>query len=199
MGLRGAQPGSVFYVGAAVVGRADHGLKYRGVIHHYGSEIRHEHLEASNALPDHVVQFRKTAFGQVQDDHMKAVIDSRFPFSFLVPLLKRLLQGVTTLLHREIHDTGSASIGSRDGAGTKIARGDRATERKIQVGMRFYTTTYNVLASGIYGFVRIGGQVDPNSADLSIVNQDVGDVTIDSSENVAVLYQDAHGHFLALG
>ena len=40
---------------------------------------------------------------------MKAVIDSRFPFSFLVPLLKRLLQGVTTLLHRKIHDTRSAS------------------------------------------------------------------------------------------
>ena len=54
--------------------------------------------------------------------------------------------------------------------------------------MRFYTTTYNILARGIYGFVRIGGQVDPNSADLSIVNQDIGDVTIDSSENVAVLY-----------
>jgi hypothetical protein len=65
--------------------------------------------------------------------------------------------------------------------------------------MRIYTTRYNVLARGIYGFVRIGGQVDPNSADLSIVNQDVGDVTIDSSENVAVLHQDAHGHFLALG
>ena len=109
MGLRGAQPGSICCVGAAVVGRADHGLKYRGVIHHYGSEIRHEHLEASNALPDHVVQLRETSFWQVQDDHMKAVIDSRFPFSFLVPLLKRLLQGVTTLLHRKIHDTGSAS------------------------------------------------------------------------------------------
>ena len=35
MGLRGAQPGSVFCVGAAVVGRADQGLKYPGVIHHY--------------------------------------------------------------------------------------------------------------------------------------------------------------------
>ena len=74
----------------AVVGRADHGLKYRGVIHHYCSEIRHEHLEASNALPDNVVQLRETALGQVQDDYMKAGIDSRFSFSFLVPHLKRL-------------------------------------------------------------------------------------------------------------
>jgi hypothetical protein len=105
---------------------------------------------------------------------------------------------VAPLLYREIHNAGGASNGGGDCTGSKVVGGYRSAERKFQVSVRIDAPGYYVLAGGVDRFVGLDRQVDSDGAYLAFVNQDIGHVAVNSSENVPVFDQDAHGPLLSL-
>ena len=50
--------------------------------------------------------------------------------------------------------------------------------------MRIDSSGYYVLAGGVDRVVGLGSQVDSDGANVSIVNQDIGDIAVNISENV---------------
>jgi len=112
----------------AVVGWPHHSPVNSAIVHHHGSQVGQEHIEAGNALPDHIVQLQQAALWQVRDNHGETVIDSG--------------PALGPLLYREVHNAGGASNGDGDCAGSKVVGGDRSAEREIQVSVRIDASGY---------------------------------------------------------
>jgi len=81
-----------------------HRLENGSIINKKNSRVRHEQLEAGNALGDKALQFRQAMIGQVGNDQMKAVIDTRFTLGFREPGIEGLIQGLAMILHSEVDD-----------------------------------------------------------------------------------------------
>ena len=150
--------------------RPDHGFKDRVVVHHHGAAVSHEHLEAGDALPDHLVHLGQAVIWQILDDHVEAVVDRSLASGLLVPYLQGLGQRLAPLLHDKVHDAGGPSHRRRDGAGAEVVGRDGAAEGKVQVRMRIDPTRNNVLSSGIDGLCIVRRKINPDGADFSFVH-----------------------------
>ena len=148
-----------------------HGFEDRVVFHHHGAAVGHEHLEAGDTLPDHLVHLGQTVVRQVLDDHVEAIVDGSLAFGLLVPYLQRLGQSLASLLHDKVDNAGGAPHRRGDGAGAEVVGGDGAAKGKVQVRMRINTARYDVFAGGIDDLFGVGRQVGPDGAYLSVVDQ----------------------------
>ena len=103
-----------------VVRRPDHGFEDGVVVHHHRPAVCHEHLEAGDSLPNHLVHLRQAMVGEVLDDHVESVVYGSLTLGLLVPYIQSLGQGLAPLLNHEVHNAGSAAHCRRDGAGAEV-------------------------------------------------------------------------------
>ena len=97
-----------------------HRAKDRGIVNQKHARIRHEHLEARHAFVHGGVEFFDLFVFELGSDQVKAVIDRRFPFGFLVPVVDAFDQRLAFVLHGEVDDAGRATMRGRDRAGAKV-------------------------------------------------------------------------------
>ena len=146
--------------GDAVLGVHHHQrARFRGVLHgpqdlavvgveHPG--VRHEHLEAGDALVvDEVGHRLQRGLVHLTDDLVERVVDVALARGFLVAGSERLVHVEADGLRCEVDDRGDPAPRRSARAGVEVVGGDRAAERQRHVDMGVDATGDDVLAGGV--------------------------------------------------
>ena len=126
-----------------------HGFEDGRVVDHEDAGIGHEEFEAGYAFVHHVVHVFESAFAEIGDDHVEAVIDAGFVFGFFPPGVEGVAHFGAFGLDGEIDDGGGASEGGGAGAGFEIVGGGGAAEGHVQVGVDVDTAGHDIAAFGV--------------------------------------------------
>jgi hypothetical protein len=108
----------------AAVGRLLHGPQDLPVVAVEDARVRHEHLEAGDALVLDEVRHRlQRLLVDTADDLVEAVVDRAVAVGLAVPLGEALVHVLAGALHGEVDDRGDATPRRSDGAGLeRVAR-----------------------------------------------------------------------------
>jgi len=146
-----------------------HRAKDRCVINQKDSGIGHEHFETRYAFVHRRVQLFNLAVFQFRSDQMKAVVDRRFAFGLLVPVINALNKRLAFVLNSKVNDGCCAAMGRGARAGEKIVGGLRAAERKLMCvcgsippGMTSFPAASITLSTSISSFAPITETTSPS-------------------------------------
>ena len=114
-----------------------HQLVDGAIVHHQHIGIRHEDLEAGDALGDHRVHVVEPCVvrAEVGDGHVQAVVDAGFALGLGAPGLERLGHWMSHGLQRKVDDHGGAADGRCARAPLVVVRADGAAEGHVEVGV----------------------------------------------------------------
>ena len=100
------------------------------------ARVRHEHLEARDALVDEAGQGREGVGIHASDDLVEAVVDRAVARGELVPVREAVLDALAGALHGEVDDGRRAAPRGRAGAGLERVGGARPAEGELHVRVR---------------------------------------------------------------
>ena len=88
-----------------------HELDHLQVVNHERALVRHKCFERSNAaFFDQVLNFNARLVIKVGDSDVKRVISHGVSIGHLMPMVERVVQGVSLSLNRKIDDGGGSSV-----------------------------------------------------------------------------------------
>ncbi len=151
----GQQPG---------LGRLLHGAQDLGVVGVEDAGVRHEQLEAGDALVDQGVHRLERELVDAADDLVEAVVDGAVALGLGVPGGQPVLDPLAVALHGEVDDRRGAAPGR--GAGTRLegVGGGGAAERQLHVGVGVDAAGDDVLAGRVDDLVDVALEVDAQQA-----------------------------------
>ena len=168
----------------------------RLIVHHEHAGVRHEELEAGDALvPDHPIHVAEPGVLELGDDHVEPVIDHRLAVGALPPVVERMTHRAPAVLNREVDDAGRSAEGSRDSARLEIVRRRRAAKRHIEMGMDIDAAGNDVLARRIDRAIRLETmrrKVFPDRGDDAAIAVHIRDIVVRRRDDPAVGNEKGH-------
>ncbi|MDF2575899.1 MAG: hypothetical protein K0S05_2811 [Agromyces sp.] len=131
------------------VARHLHGLQDLSVIRVEDPRVRHEHLEARDALVGQLPHRLERRVVDVADDLVEPVIDGAVAVGLLVPRREAVFDALPVGLHGEVDDRGRAAVRRRPGARFEGVGCLGAAERQLHVGVRIDAAGDHVLTGGV--------------------------------------------------
>jgi hypothetical protein len=177
----------------------------RFVVAHDGVLVRHEVLEAVDAVlshqRDHVLA---NALVPPGDRDVERIVRAGL-LRPAAPVLPCVHDPLSRIRDHEINDHRGAAGKSRRSAGEKVVARHGAHERQLHVRVRVDAARHHVLPAGIdHGGARRRVQLLADRSDLAVDAQHVGAEGLVGGDDRAALYEDCHRsdlssvvHFLA--
>ena len=177
----------------AGVGRPLHGPEDRRVVQHEHAGVRHEQLERGDPLAHERVHLALHLIVQLGDDHMEAVVDHGLALRLLYPRFPGVVQRLTAVLNREVHDRRGSAERRRPRARLEVVGRRRTAERHVHVRVHVDAARQDVPPARVDHPVRVDLERRADDGDLFVLDQHVTLVLISGRDDRAVLDERLHG------